>query len=203
MTTPCDKRCMQDVTYCAANTGDSDAVADYLLMAEGGFFEFMLDDLIPGLSSKQLLAQAVASPEGLRSHQNCYVAELNSRVVGAINVFPVDALTNEDMTMFPSERLVHISALSNVQDWGNMFFSSIAVDPYYQNKGIGRHLLNLSMERTREDGFNRLSLHVWADNTVASCFYLRHSFREISRVNIQPHPRFNHVGGSILMNRLV
>ncbi|NJM87526.1 MAG: hypothetical protein HC847_10355 [Hydrococcus sp. RU_2_2] len=29
----------------------------------------MLDNLIPGFSSKQLLAQAIASPDGLRSHK--------------------------------------------------------------------------------------------------------------------------------------
>jgi GNAT superfamily N-acetyltransferase len=192
---------MQEIVYRIANPRDRNVIADYFLMASGGFLEFLLDNLIPGFSSKQLLAQAIASPEGLRSHKNCYVAELNNQIVGAINLFPVDALQEEDLSLFHGERLAYISDFNEVQDWGSMLLSSIAVAPHYQNQGIGTELLDRAIEHTHRNGLDRLSLHVWADNAIAQNFFTRRGFKAIGGADILPHPRLKHSGGTILMNR--
>jgi ribosomal protein S18 acetylase RimI-like enzyme len=194
---------MKDITYRTASPRDSKSIADYLLIAGDGFFEFILDGLLPGLSAKQLLAQAVVSPEGLRSYKNCYVAELNDKIIGAIEIFPVNALKDEDLRIFSGERLAYITDFNEVQDWGSMFLGSIAVDLPYRNQGIGSRLLHWALERTRSEGFDRLSLHVWEDNAIARRFYLRHGFQEIGGADLLPHPRLKHTGGTILMNRLI
>ncbi|AFY75511.1 acetyltransferase [Pleurocapsa sp. PCC 7327] len=194
---------MKEIIYRGANSCDSKIIADYLLMAGDSFFEFILDDLVPGFSAKQLLAQAVASPEGLRSHKNCYVAKHNDKIIGAINIFPVDALKDEDLRLFSGERLAYITDFNEVQDWGSMFLGSIAVDLPHRNQGIGSRLLDWALERARSQGFHRLSLHVWADNAIARRFYLHHGFQEIGGADLLPHPRLKHTGGTTLMNRAV
>jgi GNAT superfamily N-acetyltransferase len=194
---------MQKIEYRIANPRDGKSIVDYFLMASEGFLEFLLDNLIPGFSSKQLLAQAIASPDGLRSHKNCYVAECDGKIIGAINIFPVDALQEEDLSLFHGERLAYISDFREVQDWGSMLLSTIAVDPHYQNQGIGTQLLDRAIEHTHHNGIDRISLHVWADNAIALKFFTNREFKAIGGADILPHPRLNHDGGTILMNRFV
>jgi ribosomal protein S18 acetylase RimI-like enzyme len=54
-----------------------------------------------------------------------------------------------------------------------------------------------------EAGYNRLSLHVWADNIPAVNFYEARRFVQIGLAKISSHPRLPHNGGSILMRHTI
>jgi GNAT superfamily N-acetyltransferase len=194
---------MPEIVYRIATPRDRNVIADYFLMASGGFLEFLLEKLILGFSPKQLLAQAISSPDGLRSHKNCYVAECDGKIIGAMNIFPVDALQEEDLSLFHGERLAYISDFNEVQDWGSMLLSSIAVNADYQNQGIGTQLLNRAIEHTHHNGCDRISLHIWEDNAIAQNFFITRGFQAIGGADIPPHPRLARSGGTILMNRIV
>ena len=52
-----------------------------------------------------------------------------------------------------------------------LYVANLAVDPEYQNRGIGRRLLAAAAQRAQERGYRRLSLHVAAANAPALHLY--------------------------------
>ena len=65
-----------------------------------------------------------------------------------------------------------------------LYVANVAVDPEYQNRGIGRRLLAAAAERAQERGYRRLSLHVAASN--ASALHLYESAGFSREVTIRP-----------------
>ena len=62
-----------------------------------------------------------------------------------------------------------------------LYVANLAVDPEYQNRGIGRQLLAAAVQRARERRYRRLSLHVAASNAPALHLYESAGFaREVT-----------------------
>ena len=62
-----------------------------------------------------------------------------------------------------------------------LYVANLAVDPEYQNRGIGRRLLATAAERAQARGYRRLSLHVAASNAPALHLYESAGFaREVT-----------------------
>ena len=62
-----------------------------------------------------------------------------------------------------------------------LYVANLAVDPEYQNRGIGRRLLATAAQRAQERGYRRLSLHVAAANAPALHLYESAGFtREVT-----------------------
>ena len=62
-----------------------------------------------------------------------------------------------------------------------LYVANLAVDPEYQNRGIGRRLLATAAHRAQERGYRRLSLHVAASNAPALHLYESAGFaREVT-----------------------
>lgn len=193
------------IEYRAARSFDSRDVARFVCLAGGGLYEFLFDDLIPFVTAVDFLAAGVASEDYPISYSNCFVAidGDTNQVVGAVNVFPVDLLKHEKYALLPSDRQEHIRSMLQLQDWGSMFLNSLAVSDHYRGCGVGARLLGWAQDRARDAGFDRLSLHVWADNIIAQNFYTARGFVRLGIADVAHHPRLPHVGGSILMRQMI
>ena len=187
----------------AARIADSREIAQLACVAGLGLYEFLFDDLIPLMKAADFLAAGVASEDSPISYRNCCVATVRDTIVGSANVFPTDALKNEDYAVVPSDRIDHIRSMLELQDWGSMFLNSLAVSEAHRGAGIGIRLLGWARTRAREAGFDRLSLHVWADNTSALRFYEAHGFVRQGIATVPTHPRLPRKGGSILMRQII
>ena len=84
-----------------------------------------------------------------------------------------------------------------------MFLNSLAVSDTHRGSGIGATLLGWAEAQAAEAGYDRLSLHVWADNIAAVNFYQARRFVRVGIASIPAHPRLAHDGGSILMRRTI
>ena len=62
-------------------------------------------------------------------------------------------------------------------------------------------LLDWVEGRARSGGFDRVTLHVWADNAPARRLYARHGYVEVEVAAIPWHPRLPHRGGSVLLRK--
>ena len=82
----------------------------------------------------------------------------------------------------------HVRPMLELQDWGSMFLNSLAVSDAHRGSGIGAKLLAWAEARAAEAGYDRLSLHVWADNIPAVNFYKARRFVQIGVAEIPPHP---------------
>ena len=190
------------IDYRTARRGDSLDIAGLLCIAGGGLYEFLFDDVVPFMTAREFLAAGVAGDDAPISHRNCFlaVASDDGRVLGLANAFPAELLDHDSYPLVPADRQEHIKAMLQLQDRGSMFLNALAVDASCRGSGVGSRLLGWARARARETGLNRVSLHVWADNTAARAFYRTRGFVERGTAEVAAHPRLAHHGGSILMS---
>jgi ribosomal protein S18 acetylase RimI-like enzyme len=193
------------VEYRPAVAGDSRDIAQLLCIAGGGLYEFLFDDLIPMLTAVDILSFGTAGESYPLSFRNCFVAVdgINSEIVGGANVFPADDLREQHDGIVPLERRQHVQPILELQDWGSMFLNALAVDDRCRGLGVGTRLLDWAKWRAQAAGFDRLSLHVWADNVAAVNFYRARGFVALGVAPVTEHPRLMHTGGSILMQHVI
>ena len=193
------------VEYRDASADDSRDIARFICMAGGGLYEFLFDDFVPFFAAVDFLSIGIGSEEYPISFRNCYVAidSASGELVGAANVFPADELREQTYGFLPTERQDHVRPIMQLQDWRSMFLNALAVSENYRGLGIGARLLDWAQERAKAAGFERLSLHVWADNTPAVRFYKARGFVELATAPVASHPRLAHTGGSILMRQAI
>jgi GNAT superfamily N-acetyltransferase len=193
------------ITYRMARPDDRRDIARLMCIAGGGIYEFLFDDLIPFVTALDLLSNGIGGEHYPISHRNCCVASLgdDGGIIAAANIFPADMLKQDHYVLFGSERHDHIRPMLELQDWGSMFLNSLAVGDAHRGSGIGATLLGWAESRTVEAGYDRLSLHVWADNIGAVKFYEARRFVQVGIARIPAHPRLPHNGGSILMRHAI
>jgi ribosomal protein S18 acetylase RimI-like enzyme len=193
------------IVYRTARPEDSRNIARFMSIAGGGIYEFLFDNLIPFVTAADLLSSGIGGEQYPISYRNCRVASLGpeGEIVAAANVFPADLLKEDHYVLLGSERHDHLRPMLELQDWGSMFLNCLAVSSAHHGLGIGAALLDWADARAAAAGYDRLSLHVWADNIPAVHFYEARRFVRLGVANIPAHPRLPHVGGSILMHRTI
>lgn len=185
----------------SADADDAPDLARLIDIAGGGVYEFLLDGLVPGMTAAEMLVPGLAGRSGSLSYRQSGVAELDGQVIGIAHGYPTDWIRTEDHSGLPPDRVAHMGEFPETLDWGSYFLSALAVDPAHRRHGIAGRLLGWFYERARTGGFDRVTLHVWADNEPARRLYAGEGFEEIGNAAIPWHPRLPHHGGSILMRR--
>lgn len=186
-----------------ADADDAPELARLIDLAGGGVYEFLLAGLVPGFSAREMLAPGLAGTAGSFSHRHSVVAVLDHHVVGVAHAYPVDWMKTEDYSGLPPERMAHLADFQAKQDWGSYFLSALAVDPACRRGGVARALLAAVYQRARTGGFDRVTLHVWADNAAARALYDAEGFAVLEHAEIPWHERLPHHGGSLLLRRFV
>ncbi len=194
---------ISDISYRHATTEDSSAVASYICLAGDGLYEFLLDGLIPGFTSTEILKWTVGVLDSPLSYKNCFVAvdTGNNEIAGLINLFPADELRDQGHELISTERWRFLEPVFSFQDWGSLFINSLAVGRKWRQCGIGGRLLDHSLERAKSEDYDSVSLHVWSDNLKAISFYEKRGFVTVDTVALPDHPEFPGKSGSILMHR--
>lgn len=173
-------------------------------MAEAGgdVLRFVLDEAAPDVTVENLLVHLFAGDDTECSHRHCTVAEWDGCLVGLVNAFPTDLL----QPLCPqslSARERHLQPRTDLNDAGSYRLNMIAVDPNLRRAGVGSALIEHTIAAARDGGFERMSLHVWADNKRALAFYRAQGFRMQARADVPFHPALPHQGGSLLMVRRI
>lgn len=182
---------------------DAPDLARLIDVAGGGVYGFLLDGLVPGMTVPEMLMPGLAGRTGSLSHRQSGVAEWEGRVIGVAHGYPVDWIRTEDYSGLPPDRIDHLASFSQTHDWGSYFLSALAVDEAFRRQGVAARLLGGFYERARDLGFDRVTLHVWADNAAAQRLYAKEGFVEAGRAAIPWHERLPHQGGSVLLHRSV
>lgn len=191
------------VTYRWAQRGEVDAIADLLLHASGNVLRFLLAELAPDVSPRALLVHLALENGERRSFRHCLVALLGGNVVGVANVFPAELFRSAAQDRGLSPREEHLRPVTEMQDWDSFVLSGLAVDPRHRGRGIGSGLIEQVSRHARANGYDRLTLHVWADNEPAQRLYRRTGFTVAARADVADHPELSHRGGSVLMRRML
>jgi pimeloyl-ACP methyl ester carboxylesterase len=91
----------------------------------------------------------------------------------------------------------HIDAMRTLLDLGSWHVAAVAIRPEQRRRHLGGRLLTATFAQAREQGFERVSLHVWTANTTALGLYLRLGFTETGSTRVPPHTLLRH-GDSLL-----
>lgn len=180
---------------------DAEPVADLTLEACGDTLRFVLDELAPGVRVRDLLLQMIRSPQECCSYRNSVVAVLDGIVVGVANAFPTDRLIQETANVALTSREIHLQTRTELQDWGSYLLNNIAVHASFRRMGTGLRLIEHVVEQAREEGFDRLSLHVWYANVGARALYRAAGFEVIGHAMVAWHPALPYKNGSLLLRR--
>lgn len=197
---------MTHINIQPATLAQKSAVIPLLRTAGEGIFEFLIDDILPFITTKMVLSTLYEKTDQMYSYKNVHVAvDDHDKVVGAILMYPsaqhdLSGLLNQRI---PQDRLDHLAPLSNAPLPESQYISLLAVNEKQRNQGIGSQLLALAETTAKATGTTQVSLRVWKDNTNAIGFYQHHGFTVSQSIDIASHRRLPHTGGMALMVKTI
>lgn len=193
---------IRDILFRKGRVEDCYRIAELDDMASGGAIDYLFHDLIPGLTPVQVVAKNFERDDYPYTYRSAIVAQHRDAVVGFALSYPAEfhAISKEMVRFFPRNRLAHFRDFYSTRVEESFYLDGLGVDPNYQRLGIGSRLIELTKKKARQEGYNALSLIVFADNTEAIELYERCGFQTVKPIELNPHERIPHQGGCLLMN---
>lgn len=186
-----------------AKKEEAEIIAHLNLVAGGGFVEYLLTDVIPGLSPQQIMQIRFSDKKPPFSYRCAYCAEIENEIVGIAHAY-----SNEynqlpkpsEKQVIPLDRQQYLLAPLYQHVIQNSFYlNSLTVIEKYRGQGIGKKLLNHVKIQAKQENFDSIILHAWADNIDAIRLYQREGYKIIKHIDIQRQPLLPHDGGMVLM----
>ena len=189
------------ISYRDGRNEDCAILAKLINIASEGIIEYLFHDLIPDMTSVQMVAHNLSAENSFYSYKNAIVAEYNQNLIGASLSYPsrFHQITEEMRNFLPEDRLEHFKSFyaSRVED--SLLLNALCVDKRFRGKGIGTKLIALTKKKAKKDGFKSLSLMVLADNADAHRLYARCGFKTVEAVELKSHELIPHEGGCLLL----
>lgn len=186
---------------------DSAELARLAIMAGHGLLDVFYRDLIPGMSTEDIVAQRrMTWPGSWAAAERWRIAvSADGRTLGGLNAFPHDVLSNAqpDPLMGPERRdaAAALGRLEEEQTPGSFYINMIAVFPERRSGGVGSVLMAEAERLARAAGFGRMTLSTFAADHKLVSFYRRHGFEIVATAPIAPHPWLEHGGDWAVMAR--
>ncbi|MBL8667539.1 MAG: GNAT family N-acetyltransferase [Rhodospirillales bacterium] len=175
-----------------ARPEDAGLLGEMLVEAGGGIFEVLLEGLVPGLTPAQMMAEAARREAGGFSFRHATVVEVDGIAAGSLTAFPAGLFGSETSELIPPDRLVYLAPMQQMLDRGSWYIAALAIRSEHRRRHLGGRLLRASFAAAREQGFPRISLHVWAKNVTALGLYLCLGFDETGSARVPEHPLLRH-----------
>ena len=174
---------------------DSMDIARLFLVASDGLAEYTWskvaepDETIIDTGTRRYAREDVAF-----SFQNCQIAEYQGTIVGMAHNFFMekdpDANSNSDPVLKP---------YSELEDYGSLYVSGLAVYEKYRNKGIGKVLMGAVIQQAKDLALSRISLICFEQNEGAMRLYRQLGFRELARRPLVPHSTLRYRDGDAVL----
>jgi GNAT superfamily N-acetyltransferase len=178
-----------------ATVEDSAEIARLFLISSHGLAAYIWSRLAePGETVEQAGARRYARTGVAFSYENCLMAVAGERIVGMAHAFPMD----RDPDAAPEADPV-LRPYGELEDYGSLYISSMAVRDGWRDRGIGRRLIEAMDARACALGRPRLSLICLERNAGAMRLYLRLGFSELMRRSIVPHETLEYCEGDALL----
>jgi GNAT superfamily N-acetyltransferase len=186
---------MTDVTIRAARREDSRTIAELFLISSDGLAVYIWSKVAePGETTLDAGARRYARDGVAFSYQNCVLAELDGTIAGMAHSFPTDA----DPTAEPEADPV-LRPYAELEDYGSLYLSGIALFSEYRGRGIGTRLMAAVADRARSLNRPRVSLICFERNAGAMRWYRRLGFQEFARRPLVPHPLLHYPDGDAVL----
>ncbi|RZL36386.1 MAG: GNAT family N-acetyltransferase, partial [Pedobacter sp.] len=167
-----------------ASTADADEIVDLMMLAMGDLpykFAASADKLI----AFELLKQFVLTDGNQYSLNNTFVYELDEKVVGSINAYDGGAIEQLREPFFNYIRKTYHHGVFDMDvesEAGEYYIDTLAVNPSYQGKGIGKDLIKYVIDHAENIGFKKIGLLV--SNPDAKRLYEKLDFKKVGSRNL-------------------
>ncbi len=183
------------VTIRPATRDDCADIARLFLISSDGLAAYIWSKMqTPDLSLEEVGARRYARKGVAFSYENCLIAADGGAVLGMLHSYPMERTTDPQPETDPVLR-----PASELEDYGSLYISGIALYPGHRGKGLGTRLLEAAAFRAKQLGLPRLSLICFDANTRAMALYRRHGFAETDRRPIVPHPTLKYRKGDAVL----
>ena len=189
--------------YRPAKAGDSRFIAEMIDISSDGVALIEWTEaaqLAGGRTALDIGAESYASEAGDYSYRNCILAEVSGRKAGMLLNFPMPARNPADLVSPPpfdgTDVFATYKYLEAPETW---YICGIAVTAEYRGHGIGKQLMQVARKQALDHGYDRLSLVVFEENTVAVRLYQHLGYEIIKRAPVVPHPLIRCRGDALLM----
>ena len=199
-----------------AQAQDAPDLAAVCLTADEGTFDFLLRDLVPGRSVRDIVTALCRTEDTAYSFRHFTVAVDGERVLGGFNAIPsaemsalddhvvaamsgpIDLGTGAMLRWFARRLRLATRCKRMAVPANSLVIANLAVFPPYQGRGIGRQLICQATAAARAHGFESLCLFAWEDRKNALAFYERVGFQVAQTVKFRPHRLLPHRGRCLL-----
>ena len=162
-----------------AIAADADEIVDLMMLAMGDLpykFAASADRSI----AFELLKQFVLMDGNQYSLGNTFVYELGKKVVGSINAYDGGAIEQLRKPFFDYIRNAYHDGFFDMDvesEAGEYYIDTLAVNPIYQGKGIGKDLIRYVIDHAKKSGFDTVGLLV--SNPDAKRLYAKLGFKKV------------------------
>jgi len=161
-----------------AKLSDAASIAPILLLAmEDIVYKFIKKEDYD--SAKDFLQYFIQKENNQYSYQNCFVAEEDDEIIGAVNIY-----NGSDLEALRNPIIEYVRSNFNPEfdpEWetraGEFYIDSLGVNPKYQGKGIGSKILRFLIDEYVIKNNQTLGLLVEEDNPLAKNLYLKLGFQ--------------------------
>ena len=190
-----------EIKYRPGEKKDCAKLAELINIASDGIVECLFHDLVPGMTSVQILAHSLESDNYPHSYKNAIVAATKNDIVGIALSYPSfhHKITDEMKSFFPADRLEHLSHFYSARVENSWYLDDLCVIESYRRNGIGEKLISLTKEKAIDNGYPALSLIVFADNVLAIPVYKRTGFKVVQKVELGGNEYIKHEDGCLLI----
>ena len=183
------------VTLRPASREDAPLIARLFLISSDGLAEYIWSRLAaPGEALAEVGARRYARDGVAFSWQNCLIAERGGEPAGMLHAFPMEADPDAQPETDPVLR-----PYSELEDYGSLYVSGVAVLPAARGAGIGTALMDAAAARARSLSLPRVSLICFERNEGAMRLYRRLGYRELARRPLVPHPSLHYPDGDAVL----
>ena len=184
-----------------ARLDDIQQIIPFVRMAAGGISEYLLTDLVEGMSVDDILEMALADENTPYYIENFLVAEKKQHVIAAANFYPAENHHLPDImkSFLSKDKIDVIKPYLDTRVDDSMYIHTLGVLPAYRLTAVGFKLAKHIEKIARENGTKCLSAHVWRDDKLVYNGLKMAGFEEVDRVYIPQNEYIKHKNGMILL----
>jgi len=164
-----------------AKIEDSKEISTLLLLAsEEVIYGFIQEE--NSEKANQLMQHFTAQPANQYSYENCWVAEEDHLIIGAVAIYDGANLQSlrEPVKIYVEEKFgVPFNPEDETQE-GELYIDSLGVRADQQGKGIGAQILQFLIDKYVKSEGKVLGLLVDKDNPLAKKLYVKLGFKIVS-----------------------
>ena len=181
-----------------AAPSDADSLAKLINLAGEGIPNWLWTRAcVEGQTPLEIGIERAKRKTGGFSYTNALVAEPHGYSMGMVLSYAI----TEAPTGNPNDLPAPIAPFVALEKFsvGTWFINALAVFAEGQNQGLGSQLLAAAEDQARADGFNKMSIQVYAQNTGALRLYERLGYARMASEPVRLHPCPPYYTGDVLL----